>query len=526
MSLAEKLDDTYAAPSSTVQKMPFWRLSPSPLNPRKHARSTETITQLANSILAHGILQNLVVRPREKEGHYEIAAGEGRWLAVKELLERGAVDEDYELPVAVKALTDDDMIEIGLIENIQRNDLHPLDEAEAYLQLYNSRLQTDGKAAAAECVEYLAAKVNRSKRYIQKRIRLARDLLPAWRQQLSDGKLSVSVANVLATMPEERQLEELDTCKLDDGSIDAEQVENLRPDHLDYQYPEMDWALFDRSLYTGETTDINGVEYATDAQQFDALQKQAADELVKKYRAQARAGDIAFFETTDYYRAWMYEVVMVDGRPDPNGGVVYVKSMAGPDRFHLGLRKTEDTVKAEQKDKREKTERTKRIKEAKQKPEVKPDHRVAQVRDEFRLNPDGLLAVKIFNSIGDESIWWVCDRTGWVPPEARQAVAKFLTDTTGSKLPKGAKLLETLLDLDRYTLLRAWALLTLSTSEQPMIDKPTAAEQLLFAHFGTQAEGELALPAKGKPKPAKNPRTSAKRTASKTKPTTKKGKKK
>lgn len=521
MSLAENLPATLNTPpdSGLFQRVPHWRLRTSPLNPRKHARSKADIEQLASSIATHGILQNLVVR--ESEGNLEIAAGEGRWLAVRELISQGTVSEDYEMPVVIRSLSDEDMIEIGLIENIQRNDLHPLDEAEAFLSIYNARTKVGGKKAAAEIVEHLASKVHRSKRYIQKRMRLARDLIPEWRTLLSDGHLSVSIANILTTMPPEEQREELSHWTNDDGTPQIEDIAGLTPSQLDYKWRPMASALFDTSLYTGETADLDGAEYATDRVAFDELQKQAAADLTKKFRAQAKEGDIAFFDTVPWFNEWEFEKQMVDGEPDPHGGVVLVKRPDGSFQLHRGLFKTAHRTEREVKEKKVKAEKAKRVKQANAVPERKPDPRVTQVRAALAKDPTGALAVQLFNDIGDDVIHWI-GSTSWPEPEAKKAAIKILADAHGRALPKGAKLLELLLTFTTTTLLKAWAVLNVDDSLTMTIEKPTAAEQLLFAHYGATRDGELALPAKVN----KEPKTAVKRPAAKTKPSAKKGKNK
>jgi ParB family chromosome partitioning protein len=98
------------------------------------------LAQLTESIRAHGILENLLVRPVEgQEGLYELVAGERRYRAAK----TAGLEE---VPVAIRELTDEQALEISLVENLQREDLNPVEETEAILQLLSSRL----KMAASE----------------------------------------------------------------------------------------------------------------------------------------------------------------------------------------------------------------------------------------------------------------------------------------------------------------------------------------------------------------------------------------
>jgi len=95
----------------------------------------EKLEQLTESVKVHGILENLLIRPvEEKEGLYELVAGERRYRAAQAA---GLT----EVPVAIRQLTDEQAIQISLIENLQREDLNPVEETEAILQLLASRLK-------------------------------------------------------------------------------------------------------------------------------------------------------------------------------------------------------------------------------------------------------------------------------------------------------------------------------------------------------------------------------------------------
>ena len=107
----------------SLRHMPIELLHASPNNPRKHFADAD-LDDLANSIREKGLLQPIVVRPRA-DGEYEIVAGERRWRAAQ----RAGI---HEVPVLIRELTDGEALEIALIENIQRSDLNPLEEARAY----------------------------------------------------------------------------------------------------------------------------------------------------------------------------------------------------------------------------------------------------------------------------------------------------------------------------------------------------------------------------------------------------------
>ncbi|MEZ5404741.1 MAG: ParB/RepB/Spo0J family partition protein [Verrucomicrobiia bacterium] len=115
-----------ALPSQdTVQKISHHLLQPCPFQPRKNF-STESLEELAASIRTQGILQPLLVR--RKGDHYEIIAGERRWRAAQ-------LAQLQEIPVIVRSPNDEELLEIALIENLQRQDLNAIEEAEGNAQL-------------------------------------------------------------------------------------------------------------------------------------------------------------------------------------------------------------------------------------------------------------------------------------------------------------------------------------------------------------------------------------------------------
>lgn len=107
--------------------VPIELLHPNPDQPRKVFADAE-LDELAASIREKGVIQPLLVRPAKAPGEYEIVAGERRWRAAQRAGSR-------ELPVVVRALADGEVLEIGIIENVQRVDLNPIEEALAYKQL-------------------------------------------------------------------------------------------------------------------------------------------------------------------------------------------------------------------------------------------------------------------------------------------------------------------------------------------------------------------------------------------------------
>src|SRR5881397_1474336 len=124
------------APAPAVAALPddhsekIWQISldsitPSPLQPRKEF-GTDALSELVESIRQHGIIQPLIVR--RVDGRHELIAGERRWRAAQEL---GLA----EVPVIVRTASDLEVLEISLIENLQRTDLNPIEEAQGYARL-------------------------------------------------------------------------------------------------------------------------------------------------------------------------------------------------------------------------------------------------------------------------------------------------------------------------------------------------------------------------------------------------------
>lgn len=141
----------------------------------------DSLEELAESIRAYGLLQPLLVRPRAgREGAYQIVAGERRWLAAQKA-------QLHEVPVVIRELSDLEALEIGLIENLQREDLRPIEEADAYKKLMEQHGHTQ---------EQLAAALGKSRSHIANMLRLLS--LPSMVQAYLDaGEISAGHARAL-----------------------------------------------------------------------------------------------------------------------------------------------------------------------------------------------------------------------------------------------------------------------------------------------------------------------------------------
>jgi ParB family chromosome partitioning protein len=162
----------------SLRHVPVEFLHASPNNPRRHFADAD-LEELAKSIRDKGLLQPLIVRPRG-DGDFEIVAGERRWRAAQ----KAGV---HEVPVLIRELSDGEALEIALIENIQRSDLNPLEEARAYGMLLNQFSYTQ---------QQLAESIGKSRSHIANTLRLL-TLPDSVRQMIEDGKLTAGHARTL-----------------------------------------------------------------------------------------------------------------------------------------------------------------------------------------------------------------------------------------------------------------------------------------------------------------------------------------
>lgn len=159
------------------------RLVPNPDQPRR-TFDPAALDELAESIRQKGVIQPLIVRPMGKPGQYEIVAGERRWRAAQKA-------RLHQVPVLVRELNDTEVLEIAIIENVQRADLNPLEEALAYRQLMDRFGHTQEKIAEA---------LSRSRSHIANTLRLL-SLPEEVQSMVSTGKLSAGHARALITTP-------------------------------------------------------------------------------------------------------------------------------------------------------------------------------------------------------------------------------------------------------------------------------------------------------------------------------------
>ena len=172
------------APVTPTRTAPIEFLHPSAMQPRT-SFDEEKLQQLAQSIMEQGVLQPILVREHPvKRNEWEIVAGERRWRAAQKA-------QLHEVPIIVKELTDRDTLEIALIENVQRQDLNPIEEARGYRRLMQDFAYTQ---------ETLSDHIGKSRPHIANLLRLL-ELPDVVREMIADGRLSASHARAILNLP-------------------------------------------------------------------------------------------------------------------------------------------------------------------------------------------------------------------------------------------------------------------------------------------------------------------------------------
>lgn len=206
--MGEAQSETGFVEQKEETKVPIDKINPNPNQPRTHFNET-LLNELADSIRENGVLQPLLVRKKGKG--YEIIAGERRYQASK-------IAGLEELPVIVKEVDDQKMLELALIENLQRSDLNPIEEAKGYRQLIKASGMTQ---------EALSKAVSKSRSSITNSLRLL-DLPAPVQQYLFDGRLTAGHARAILAIPYEEQRIKLADKVVAEG-LSVRATENLAP---------------------------------------------------------------------------------------------------------------------------------------------------------------------------------------------------------------------------------------------------------------------------------------------------------
>ena len=190
-------------------KIPIANLKPSPSQPRR-LFNKNSINELADSIKAKGLVQPLVVRPSFSDANsYEIIAGERRWRAAQ-------IAQLHEVPVVIRNFNDTEALEVAIIENVQRSDLSPIEEAAGYKRLIENHGHTQ---------EDLSGIVGKSRSHIANIIRLL-SLPQSIQDMITEGKISSGHARAIMNSAFPEQLAE----KIINENLSVRDAENLAKD--------------------------------------------------------------------------------------------------------------------------------------------------------------------------------------------------------------------------------------------------------------------------------------------------------
>lgn len=187
--------------------LPITEIEPNKDQPRKHFDQA-ALAELADSIREHGILQPLLVRPLPS-GRYQLIAGERRWRASR-------MAGLTELPVVIREMSDEEAMELALIENLQREDLNPIEEAFGYRQLMDHYGMTQEKVAVT---------VGKSRPAIANALRLLalpNDIVDLVRQ----GEISAGHAKALLSLEDDQLIRE-NALKVQSGRITVREIEQI-----------------------------------------------------------------------------------------------------------------------------------------------------------------------------------------------------------------------------------------------------------------------------------------------------------
>ena len=203
-ALIGDMDQIAPAPAVADSSVKIDLIAPNPRNPRRQFNETE-LTELADSVREHGIVQPVLVR-RTQAGRFELIAGERRWRAAQLA---GLAD----IPVLIRDVNDRTALELAIIENVQRADLNPVEEAMGYQQLIDDHNYTQAD---------LGQVIGKSRSHVANTLRLLK-LPDGIRQLLVDGSLSAGHARTLVTASDPARLAK----KIVDDGLSVRQAEAL-----------------------------------------------------------------------------------------------------------------------------------------------------------------------------------------------------------------------------------------------------------------------------------------------------------
>lgn len=293
--------EVFTSPSfETYQSIELGRLVESATNPRTYFDKAY-IKGLAESIRANGVIQPIVVRRvivNDKDGFFEIVVGACRVRAA-------TIAKLATIPAIVRSLTDDQVLEIQIVENLQRKDIHPLEEATGY-----SRLQ---KLSGMD-VPTIAAKVGKSTSYVYQRMQLDK-LIPAAKKAFREDAITAGHAVLIARLQPDAQKEAIYWSTERGDNMGVRELARVIETEIHRDLSKALWDVKDQTLFpeagscvacskrTGSQpdlfADIKKADTCTDAACFGTKRSQH----LQRVKAELSAGDEPFIELTYNYNS-------------------------------------------------------------------------------------------------------------------------------------------------------------------------------------------------------------------------------
>ena len=223
-----------------VERLPIEKIQANKQNPRSVFAEDELV-DLANSIKEKGVVQPIIVREFDNSGSYEVIAGERRWRAAQ-------IAQLDNIPTIVKKLSDNDALEIAIIENVQRSNLNPVDEATGYQRLIDIYNYTQ---------EDLARVIGKSRSYIANILRL-NNLPTKVKDYLSEGLLTIGHARALVSLENAENLADMIVSK----GLSVRQIEHLVKNPVGSQKKTKNTSIKDKDVSSLEKlmTDAIGLK--------------------------------------------------------------------------------------------------------------------------------------------------------------------------------------------------------------------------------------------------------------------------
>lgn len=302
----------------TIEMIPLTKLKPSTDNPRK-VFDDASIAGLALSIKTDGLLQNIVAaKPKGRKRIYHIISGERRYRALKLLVDQGDLPNDLSVPVDVRVdVTADDALRIATVENIQREDLSPLEEADAIAVLVD----------AGGSMDEISAQTGLSLSTIKRRIALL-ELSDMSINALQQEQITLAQAEAISLGNHKQQSSAL--LEVIHGWCSS--VDDIKKQIVG-DAPSVSDAIFDMQAYTGTlTTDLFGKDettYFDDVEQFYELQKVAAEKRVAELDAK--------HDWVEFTEGWYSSIAYREADEGETGGAVVCLTSNGSVEIHEGL---------------------------------------------------------------------------------------------------------------------------------------------------------------------------------------------